>query len=74
MIMGDSELGRGLEPLGKGLKPFAFTELCHASDPFLGLDGGSLFVIKLSSLLREGACVEALAPLFRSFRTRKSPA
>lgn len=35
--MGDSELERGLEPLGKGLKPFAFTKLCHASDPFLGL-------------------------------------
>ena len=30
------ELGRGLEPLGKGLKPFAFAELCHASSPFLG--------------------------------------
>lgn len=29
-------LGRGFEPLGKGLKPFAFTELCHASGPFLG--------------------------------------
>lgn len=46
MIMEDGELGRGLEPLGKGLKPFAFTELCHTSDPFLGLDvGWDLFVI-----------------------------
>ena len=30
-------LERGFEPLVKGLKPFALTWLCHASDPFLGL-------------------------------------
>lgn len=35
----DMGLGRGFEPLGKGLKPFAFTELCHASGPFLGQGG-----------------------------------
>lgn len=28
------ELGRGFEPLDKGLKPFAFTKLCHASCSF----------------------------------------
>lgn len=38
------ELGRGFEPLDKGLKPFAFAGLCHASGPFLGWwEVGSLF-------------------------------
>lgn len=32
--MGHGGLGRGFEPLGKGLKPFAFTKLCHASWSF----------------------------------------
>lgn len=27
-------LGRGFEPLDKGLKPFAFAKLCHASCSF----------------------------------------
>lgn len=33
------KLGRGFEPLGKGLKPFAFTCLCHSSWSFSRTDG-----------------------------------
>lgn len=51
VILG-KELGRGFEPLDKGLKPFAFTELCHASCSFSrNWVCVGLLAIELSSLL-----------------------
>lgn len=69
-------LGRGFEPLDKGLKPFAFTGLCHASGPFSrawGFVGSSLYDSVGVIIWGEGVPV-VLALLFRSFRTGESAA
>lgn len=52
-------LERGFEPLGKGLKPFAFAGLCHSSWSFsrIGVVGGILFTVQLVSLFRGKACM-----------------
>lgn len=59
-------LGRGFEPLGKGLKPFALAGLCHSSGPFLGLKvvGGALFTVQLVTPFGGGGRACSIGPTF----------
>lgn len=58
-VMLGEGLGRGFEPLDKGLKPFAFAKLCHASCSFsrnwVCIIG--FLAIELHSLLVRLGCV-----------------
>lgn len=57
------ELGRGFEPLDKGFKPFAFTELCHASCSFSrNWVCVELLAIELGSLLISWGVLYGIGP------------
>lgn len=69
------KLGRGFEPLGKGLKPFALAWLCHSSWSFSRIEsGGGRPSSRFSwfHCLEGGGVLVVLAPLSRSFRTGES--